>query len=88
VRATSHNQVKVNPSYQNYLALCPNHAAMFKHANASKDELKFSFLLMEDRKSVQVELAGKLEMITFSSRHQLDLSAVIKSDNIAKKNQL
>ena len=30
--------------YQNYLALCPNHAAMYRHANGSEERMKSLFL--------------------------------------------
>ena len=33
--------------YQNYLALCPNHSAMFQHANGSRDLMKEMFVEME-----------------------------------------
>jgi hypothetical protein len=29
--------------YQNYLALCPNHAAMFQHANGSAEMIRELF---------------------------------------------
>jgi hypothetical protein len=34
--------------YQNYLALCPNHSAMFQYANTSKELIKDMFMSLDD----------------------------------------
>ena len=65
--------------YQNYLALCPNHAAMFKHANGSSDKLKDTFVEMDSNK-LEVVLAQKDTTIYFTKIHIADLKAVIKAD--------
>jgi len=65
--------------YQNYLALCPNHEAMFRHANGSKDTLKGSFIEM-DSNELEVVLAQKDTTIYFTKTHIADLKAVIKAD--------
>ena len=65
--------------YQNYLALCPNHEAMFRHANGSKDTLKGSFIEM-DSNELEVVLAQKDTTIYFTKTHIADLKAIIKAD--------
>lgn len=62
--------------HQNYLALCPNHAAMFQHAHGSEDLIK-DLLLDCDESSLDVILAGTDETIYFTSTHLLDLKAVV-----------
>lgn len=66
---------------QNYVALCPNHAAMFKHANNSKHELKNLFLQMNSDRRIQIDLAGKIHSMLFTETHKVDLAAVIKSES-------
>ena len=66
--------------HQNYLALCPNHAAMFKHANGSKENLKDLFLAMENR-CLELTLAEKKATIYFNQTHTDDLRAVIEVDD-------
>ena len=65
--------------YQNYLALCPNHAAMFRFANRSRDTLKDKFLEIESN-NLKVILAQKEKTIYFSKKHIADLKTVIKVD--------
>ena len=65
--------------YQNYLALCPNHAAMFKHANGSSDKLKDMFIEI-DGNELEVILAQKETTIYFTKTHIADLKTVIKVD--------
>jgi len=65
--------------YQNYLALCPTHAAMFKHANGSRDMLK-NMVIMTKNNEIEVVLAQKDDHIYFTDAQILDLKAVIKSD--------
>lgn len=67
--------------HQNYLALCPNHAAMFKHANASKDELKELFLGMGSDRRINVDLADVIHSIYFTETHKVDFAAVITADS-------
>jgi hypothetical protein len=65
--------------YQNYLALCPDHAAMFKYANGSRDVTKALFLRM-DGQELEVILAREAETIYFTKTHIADLRAVIEAD--------
>ena len=65
--------------HQNYLALCPNHAAMFIHANGSKDEMKDRFLAIEGKK-LELTLADQPVTVYFTDTHIEDLRVVIKVD--------
>ncbi|WP_169979791.1 sacsin N-terminal ATP-binding-like domain-containing protein [Tautonia rosea] len=65
--------------YQNYLALCPNHAAMFRHANGSKDLMLEMFLEIEGNE-LDVILAQQNFTIWFTKKHIADLKAVIAQD--------
>ena len=66
--------------YQNYLALCPNHAAMFMHANDSRDELKEKFLSM-DGSELELTLAGLSKSIHFTQTHVEDLKVVLEVES-------
>ena len=65
--------------HQNYLALCPNHAAMFMHANASKDEMKDRFLAL-DGSELELTLADQPVTVYFTATHVADLRVVIEVD--------
>ena len=65
--------------HQNYLALCPNHAAMYKHVNGSMETMKGAFLSL-DGNELEVVLAEETATIYFSSAHLLDLKAVIEAE--------
>lgn len=65
--------------FQNYLALCPNHAAMFKVANESKDTLLDTFMNLENN-YLEVTLAGKKLEIYFTDTHIHDMKTVINTD--------
>lgn len=64
---------------QNYLALCPNHAAMFRHANSTKDFMLEIFLELEGNE-LEVVLAQKNATIYFTKTHIADLKKVIEID--------
>ena len=66
--------------YQNYLALCPNHAAMFKHANGTTEEMKDFFLEIESNE-LDVVLAEEDASIYFTRTHIVDLKALIEMDD-------
>jgi hypothetical protein len=61
--------------YQNYLALCPNHSAMFKHANGSQD-LRERFVEMQGQR-LDVVLADEECTIYFTKTHIADLKQLI-----------
>lgn len=65
--------------YQNNIALCPNHSAMFQYVNRSRDSLKAMFLEIEGNE-LKVELAQEETTIYFTKTHVADLKDVIKSD--------
>jgi len=64
---------------QNYLALCPNHSAMYRHANASKAELRERVIGMTTNE-LEVQLGQKELTIYLSKVHVLDISAVLKAE--------
>ena len=66
--------------HQNYLALCPNHAAMFMHANASKYEMKDRFLALEGSE-LELILADRQVTVYFTDTHIEDLRVVIEVDD-------
>lgn len=64
---------------QNYLCLCPNHSAMFKHANSSRAAMKES-ILAQTQNELAVVLAQCAETIYFTKAHLADLQAILKSE--------
>ena len=70
--------------YQNYLALCPNHAAMFQHANGSEDSIRQLFLGLEGNE-LDVVLAQQDITIYFTKTHIADLKAVIEAEQTGTK---
>ena len=66
--------------HQNYLALCPNHAAMFMHANASKDEMTDRFLAL-DGNELELTLADQPLTVYLTDTHIADLGVVIEVDD-------
>jgi hypothetical protein len=65
---------------QNYLALCPNHAAMYQYANASQEEVRESFQKLTDNE-LEVVLGQKDLTIYFSKIHVIDLKAVLQAED-------
>ena len=66
--------------YQNYLTLCPNHAAMFMHANPSKDEMTDWFLALDGNELV-LTLADQPVTVYFTNTHVADLRIVLEVDD-------
>ncbi len=66
--------------HQNYLALCPNCAAMLMHANDSEGEMMKNFLNM-DQDHLNLTLAGRSMTAYFTKTHILDLKAVVEVEN-------
>ena len=62
--------------YQNYLALCPNHAAMYMHANGSTDQMTEKFRGWEEG-DFRVLLAEEDCIIYFTKTHRFDLKHVL-----------
>lgn len=69
--------------YQNYLALCPNHSAMFSYVNESKEIMRDMLPDIEGDK-LEVILAGADETIYFTKMHLADLLEVIKVDQASE----
>lgn len=65
--------------HQNYLALCPNHSAMFQHANGSRDFMKEMFSEITDN-TLEVIFAQANATVYFTKTHIADLKAVIEAD--------
>jgi hypothetical protein len=65
--------------YQNYLALCPNHAAMYQHANSSTDSMESDFVDLGTNE-LSVVLAQTDLMVYFTKTHTIDLKEVIRVD--------
>ena len=66
--------------YQNYLALCPNHAAMFMHANGSEDDLRDRFLDL-DGSELELTLAEQSVTVYFTEPHVADLRVVVEVED-------
>ena len=69
-----------------YLALCPRHAAMFRHANESREELKGEFAVRsaagngDETLEIPVALAGENVEIILAPNHVIDLAAALEVD--------
>lgn len=76
-----------NRYYQNYLTLCPNHSAMFQHANGSRSVLtqKFNALVTQ---RLEILLAQQGVTLSFTKTHIADLKQVVKiDDNRSESNE-
>ncbi len=63
----------------NHIALCPNHAAMYKYVNESKKTITSTFRELNE-KSLKVVLAGNIYEIYFVKTHVFDLKIIIDSE--------
>jgi hypothetical protein len=63
--------------YQNYLALCPNHAAMFQYTN---DQLK-GMVIQASANELEIILAQQPTQIYFTKTHLSDLGALIQAED-------
>ncbi len=66
--------------YQNFLALCPNHSAMFCHANDSESSMLEAFKEIQGN-LLEVALAGKDMKIYFTKKHIADIKAIIEAES-------
>ena len=65
--------------YQNYLALCPNHAAMYQYGNDAPELVRRAFdEILEN--TMELVLAGQEASIFFTRTHLADLRSVIATD--------
>jgi hypothetical protein len=69
-----------NRHYQNYLALCPNHSAMYRHANGTRELLKDLFLELVGNE-MELVLAGEDASLYFTRAHIVDLRAIIDAED-------
>ena len=63
--------------HQNYLALCPNHRAMFRYANSKKDSMLEMFTELTGSE-LEIVLAQKNETVYFTKTHIADLKKIIE----------
>jgi hypothetical protein len=66
--------------YQNYLALCPNHAAMFQHTNGSRDQL-MNMVNDANANELEIILAQRPTQVYFTKTHLSDLRALIQAED-------
>lgn len=66
--------------YQNYIALCPNHAAMFQYANGSADSMLTTIAQLNGN-NLQIVLAQKDDTIYFTKTHVADLREIVRVDS-------
>ena len=64
---------------QNYLALCPNHSAMYRLVNGSSESMREAFQALDDNE-LEVVLAGQDLTVYFSKTHIIDLKAVLAAE--------
>jgi hypothetical protein len=64
---------------QNHLALCPNHGAMWRYANGSRESLAELVDAMKGN-LLTVELAGRPRKARFTETHVVDLRAVLEAE--------
>lgn len=67
--------------HQNYLALCPNHAAMFRHANGSSEYMLDMFVELIGNE-LEIVLAQENDTVYFTKTHIADLKKVIEVDRV------
>ena len=69
--------------YQNYLALCPNHAAMYMYANDLQHEMKDRFLAMGGSE-LELMLTDQSVTLYFTDMHIADLKVVLEVEDAMK----
>jgi hypothetical protein len=62
---------------QNFLALCPNHSAMFQYVNGSREAMK-DLVAEMDGQELEVSLAQAATTIYFTKTHLADLRCILK----------
>jgi hypothetical protein len=65
--------------FQNYIALCPNHSAMYRHANGSKDVIRGMVEKLSGNE-LDVVIAQRDMTIYLSTIHVIDLKAVLEAE--------
>lgn len=69
--------------FQNYVALCPNHAAMFKYVNESRDAIR-EIVGTTGSSTVAIVLDGKPFELYFTNTHLADLRSVLATENLSQ----
>jgi hypothetical protein len=64
---------------ENYIALCPNHAAMFQHANGTENLAESLVNLIDN--TLTLLLAKNETTVYFTKTHIADLKVIIATDN-------
>lgn len=64
---------------QNHLALCPNHAAMFRYALGSRDRLQDRITALQENE-LHILLAGEETALYFTKNHVTDLQAILQAE--------
>lgn len=72
---------------QNYLSLCPNHAAMFKLVNDS-ESIESELTNLVDEVELPIVLAGEDYSIYFTERHLEDLKTILSVDGADKNSKV
>ena len=61
-----------------FLALCPNHAAMYRHANAQDGEMG-QLIAQAAGQEINIVLAGQAVALYFNQTHLADLKTCLKT---------
>lgn len=67
-----------------FLALCPNHAAAYQHANAQKAEMQ-ELIAVASGREVELELGGKETTLYFTDVHLADIRACWSADESSEE---
>ena len=70
---------------ETFLALCPNHAAMFLYANEQKETIQ-ELLVTAVGLEVELTLGGEVKTILFTETHIADIQACLQSQVVEEKN--
>jgi hypothetical protein len=71
--------------FQNYLSLCPNHAAMVRFANGTRELVKDLFVDLVGQE-LEVVLADENATIYFTQTHIADLTAIVRANDADESN--
>jgi hypothetical protein len=63
---------------ESFLAMCPNHSAMFEHANAARETF-FELIAEATEPMIEIVLAGNQVTIEFTEQHLIDIQVCLDS---------
>lgn len=72
---------------KNAVALCPNHTAMFKHANASREQIA-ELVQTATGNTIMLTLAGRPVALRFTTTHLRDLQAILAAESEDSENEI